>query len=259
MKPFLQTVRDLCFPPRCVGCGDRLPPSVGMKKAPFFCPVCAPLWEQSLLSQCPDCFAAYCDCRCQPKIMERAGSLGLIKLAPYTDAGEHATVRRAVYGMKRSPRSRTFNCCAEELAPALCRTVEKQNEKTPISHTVITYLPRSRKSVRRYGFDQARELAKCLSRLTDYPCLSLLERVKDGTEQKTLTVKERQSNLKGAFRAVNSAEGCRVILVDDLVTTGAGMAEGVRVLRKNGAAEVLSVSVAVTPKKYSRETLAKFS
>jgi competence protein ComFC len=122
-------------------------------------------------------------------------------------------------------------------------------QKVPISHTVIGFLPRSREKVRRYGFDQARELAKALAERTELPFSCVLRRVRDGVPQKTLGVRKRQENLRGAFELREDVRGKRVILVDDLVTTGAGMAEAARVLRRGGAVDVLAVSVAVTPKR----------
>lgn len=259
MIPFLRILRDLFFPPCCVGCGKRLRPSTNEKKAPYFCPDCALEFEKSLLSQCPDCFAAYSECQCQPYAMKRAGSAGLIKLAPYHKEGAYHVVSHAIHSMKRIPRSRVFACCAEELSHSLLKAVRASNEKTPISHTVIVHLPRSVQNVKRYGFDQARELSRALSRAVSYPYLPALKRVRKGLEQKKLTVKERQANLKGAFALTGDVKGCRVILVDDVVTTGAGMAEAIKVLKKGGAAEVLPVCVAVTIKKHKGTAFPKFS
>ena len=259
MIPILRIVRDLFFPPCCVGCGKRLAPSTGKGKTPYFCRDCALEWEKSLLAQCPDCFAAYSECNCQPHAMKRTGCAGLIKLAPYHTEGAHQTVGHAIHSMKRTPRSRVFLCCAEELSDRLLKSVDASQEKTPISRTVIVHLPRSLQNAKRYGFDQARELARALSRVSAYPHLRVLKRVKKNLEQKKLTVKERQANLKGAFALTGDVRGCRVILVDDVVTTGVGMAEAIKILKKGGAAEVLPVCVAVTVKKHQGASFPKFS
>ena len=116
MIPFLRIASDLLFPPCCVGCGKRLRPSMNKEKTPYFCHDCALQWEKSLLSQCPDCFAPYCECECQPSAMKRVGSKGLIKLAPYHKEEHYQTVSHAIHSMKRTPRARVFNCCAESLA-----------------------------------------------------------------------------------------------------------------------------------------------
>lgn len=244
----LSLLRDLFFPPACPGCGLRMPPNTTSSAIAYFCSDCAKKWERSLLKQCPECFAAYCDCRCQPKVMERAGCAGLVKLAPYRHEGETVVIERVVLGMKDHPRDRYFACCAEALAPLVKDAIQELEENTPISHTVIGYLPRSARKVRHLGFDQAREIAKKLAAYTGLPFCRVLVRVKDGAPQKSLTLQARQANVKGAFACKGSVKGLRVLLVDDLVTTGAGMAEGARTLLRNGAAQVLAVSVAVTPK-----------
>ena len=259
MMSTLRVFGDLFFPPCCVGCGKRLSPSLGKEKTPYFCSDCARSWEKSLLSQCPDCFGAYCECRCQPYAMKRAGSKGLIKLAPYQKEGDHSAVCHAIHSMKRRPRKRVFDCCAHELSQPLLKAVAISEQKASISRTVIVHLPRSVGKFRRYGFDQARELARALSRVTSYPYLNALRRVKKGVEQKKLTVKERQENLKGAFALKGDLCGCRVILVDDVVTTGASMSEAIKILKQGGAAEILPVCVAASLKKHRTSAFPKFS
>ena len=259
MIPFLRITADLLFPPCCVGCGKRIFPSMGKEKTPYFCPDCALEWEKCLLSQCPDCFMPYCECQCQPYAMKRVGSKGLIKLAPYHKEEHYRTVSHAIHSMKRTPRARVFDCCAENLCENLIKTLHTSDEETPISHTVIVHLPRTRKNAKRYGFDQARELAKALSRKTAYPYVCALKRLGRDREQKKLTLKERQANLKGAFSLTADVRGCRVVLVDDVVTTGAGMAEAIKTLKRGGAIEVVPLCVAATLKKRGESAFPKFS
>ena len=259
MISFLRVALDLLFPPCCVGCGKRILPSTTKDKTPYFCSDCALEWEKSLLSQCPDCFAPYCECHCQPHAMKRVGSRGLIKLAPYYKQEQYRAVSHAIHSMKRTPRARVFDCCADALCENLIKELRSSDEKTPISHTVIVHLPRTHQNAKRYGFDQARELAKALSRKTAYPYVCALKRRGKNFEQKKLTVKERQANLKGAFSLAADVQGCRVVLVDDVVTTGSGMAEAIRTLKRGGAVEVFPVCVATTLKKRKESTFPKFS
>ena len=146
-------------------------------------------------------------------------------------------------------RARAFAHYAAMLREPLVRLLAERQAKQAISHTVIAFLPRARKRVRKFGFDQAKELAKALSLETGYELLPLLKRVRDGKPQKSLTSRERRENIKGSFAVCGDVKGKRVILVDDLVTTGEGMAEAVRLLRAAGGADVVCVSVAMTLKK----------
>lgn len=205
-----------------------------------------------MLRQCPNCNSAYCACSCQPSIMKQAGSAGLLKLAPYEADSEADPVVYAIRSMKKHPRARVVACCGEELVPLLRKAVEMLNEKRPISHTVIAYIPRAKKKVLQYGFDQAKLLANAVGAGTGFPVLLLLRRVRGAKEQKGLTQKERRENLRGAFALSRSPAGWRVILVDDVVTTGAGMAEAARVCRRGGATEVLCLCVAMTAKRKAK-------
>lgn len=249
MSGFFKTLAELCFPPRCVGCGARLAPAIEKERTPYFCETCAQKWEKGILGQCSRCNAPFFECRCQPRVMQKAGSAALLKLAPYDTEHPDAPMVHAIRSIKKYPRARTVSCLAKELAPILVKAVAELNEKTPISHTVIAHIPRAKRKVRRFGFDQAQALAEALSNVTSWSFEPLLHRQKDGVEQKRLTLAERQENLKDAFSLNASPAGLRVILVDDVVTTGAGMAEATRLLRRSGAKQVLCVCAAITPKK----------
>lgn len=243
-----QLVWDLLFPPRCAACGTRLDLSLTDAPTPLFCRSCRLELAQQQLSQCPQCFAPHCSCRCVPPILAKAGCVSFRKLAPYGEPGRYAA-DRLVRSLKIHPRTRVIEACVQGLAPILREEVAFQNEKVPISHTVIAYLPRSRRKVVRYGFDQARELALALSKETGIEMLPLLKRVRDGKPQKGLSVRERAQNLRGAFSLRGEAAGLRVVLVDDVVTTGASMAEGTRTLMRGGAAQVICLSIAATVKR----------
>lgn len=249
MKRFLKLCAELCFPPRCVGCGERLAPTVGTDKPTYFCKRCVLLWQKVLVSQCADCHRALCECDCQPSLMKRAGSVGLLKLAPYDTEKTGDPMVYAIRSIKKHPRERAIDCLAHELAPILEKRMREEGEKMPVSHTVMAYIPRARWKIRRFGFDHAEALARRLSQRSGVAFLPLLVRLHDGREQKKLTQKERQENLKGAFGLKASPKGLCVILVDDVVTTGADMAEATRLLRRGGAARVLCLSAALTPKK----------
>ncbi len=247
MKQFLKVAKNLLFPPRCGGCHTFLPPTETGEHA-VFCPDCAKEWRAELCLQCPTCFAAYPECRCQPAMLARAGSVGLLKLAPYGDTARERVVRRIVLDMKKIPRRRVTAMLARELSDALLKEAERLGwEKACI---ILTHLLRDVRSVRREGVDQAEVLARALAKQMEASHQPLLCRTKRARTQKKLTAKERERNLRGAFAAKEVSDGCRVILVDDVVTTGASMSAAVRALRAAGAKEVLCVSVAQTPKKH---------
>ena len=205
--------------------------------------------------RCEKCGQSYFSCLCAPAQLKKAGCVGLIKLSPYREEGDAWVARRMILGMKRRPRSAAFSFVAKELSHSVREWLSaREQEELP---TVITHLPRAPRRVRQYGFDQAEQLARLLSLELGIPHRTLLRRVRDGREQKKLHAGERQENMKGAFRAVGDCTGCRVLLVDDLVTTGAGMAEATRVLREADATELCGVVMAATPRAAKRARRGK--
>ena len=247
MSRFFEVLQNLVLPPRCAGCHTLLPPTKTGTDA-VFCKECNREWNAELCLQCPTCFAAYPDCRCQPGVLGRVGSKGLVKLAPYGDTPRERVVRRIVLDMKQKARRRTTALLAKELALSLSAELDKLG--WPREHVVLVHLPRDVKKARRSGTDQAKALAQALARQTGLAHLPLLRRKKRVKEQKKLSAKAREANLRDAFAVSEIPKECYAVLVDDVVTTGASMSAGVRALRGAGVKEVLCLCVAQTPKRH---------
>ena len=239
---------DLLFPPRCLGCGTRLRPGP-WKSSPFLCAECAPRWERELSMQCPKCALPYAECRCQPEGMRRAGCHGFLKLVPYGREGVTVSTQ-LLLSMKRSPRRRLFRFAAGEL----CEDVKTYLAAAGFQREecVITFLPRLTRTRRQTGVDQARELARALSKETGIPFATLLRRRGGKHPQKSLSAAARAQNLRDAFSLVCEPAARCVLVVDDIVTTGAGMSVATSLLRGKGAREVVAVAVAHTERKKSK-------
>ena len=116
-----------------------------------------------------------------------------------------------------------------------------------VSFDVITWTPLGRKRLRRRGYDQARLLAEALAEKTEKPCLRLLIKNVDNPPQSgTGSAEERRKNVSGVYQATDpaSVKGRRVLLVDDIVTTGATLGECARVLKAAGAQSVCAIALA---------------
>ena len=115
---------------------------------------------------------------------------------------------------------------------------------------LITWVPVSRKRCRTRGYDQAELLCRAAARELGMEPLLMLAKQTDNRAQSSLTgAEQRFENAKGVYCAVQPERfaGKRVLLIDDIVTTGATMSECARVLRKAGAAEVVCAALA-TPR-----------
>ena len=112
---------------------------------------------------------------------------------------------------------------------------------------VITWVPVSRKRRRARGFDQVELLARAISAELELPAEALLIKHRDNRANSGLrTPEERRATVLGVYRAAapDRIAGKRVLLLDDIVTTGATASECARVLLTAGAEEVLFAAVA---------------
>ena len=116
-----------------------------------------------------------------------------------------------------------------------------------IAPDVVTWAPLSRKSLRKRGFDQARLLAEEVGRGLSLPVEALLEKYRETAQQALLeTPAQRKANALGAYRIREGAcvAGKKVLLVDDVVTSGATLTACALALRQGGAEEVWCVTLA---------------
>ncbi len=98
------------------------------------------------------------------------------------------------------------------------------------------------------GFNQAREIARTVARRLALPLAAeALVRIKHGAPQEKLTLAARRRNVRGAFAARADVRGRTVVVVDDVMTSGATLDEVAAALKAAGALRVLNLVVARTP------------
>jgi ComF family protein len=107
-------------------------------------------------------------------------------------------------------------------------------------------LPLSVQRQRVRGFNQAHEIARRVSARTGIPLLHALRRAKDSPPQAGMSLAQRKRNVRGAFEATRPLAGLAVALVDDVMTTGATLAEAARAACDAGARRVDAWVVART-------------
>ena len=107
----------------------------------------------------------------------------------------------------------------------------------------VTFIPRSREERRKFGFDHAEKIAKALSEEISVPFEEILLRQGHSKKQHYLSKEKRRENVAGAFACPKALRGETVLLVDDIVTSGASAKECARVLKKAGAQKVFVLSV----------------
>jgi ComF family protein len=111
---------------------------------------------------------------------------------------------------------------------------------------VLVPVPLHPRRLRQRGFDQGRELVRLLARGTGLVRADVLQRVVDTGPQSQLDERRRRANLRGAFAATRAVPA-QVVLVDDVMTTGATLAAAASALRKAGVRQVRAWVAARTP------------
>ena len=113
----------------------------------------------------------------------------------------------------------------------------------------MTWVPVSKKRLRKRGFDQARYLTASLCVDWHTAPLETLRKITDNPPQSGIDdAAARRANVLGVYEAVSPEQfaGKRLLLVDDICTTGATLGECARVLKEAGAAEVMCLTLAMT-------------
>lgn len=227
MNGFLKAVADAVFPPRftCDLCGREI------FDGGHFCKECAGRVSFNDGTTCPVCgrrtkAEGMClECKAHSPAYDRAVSAMI-----YEDGGAAVILK-----FKRGG-AYLKDYFAELLAPK-CGCFDDADG--------VCYIPMTRRAERERGYNQAELLAKELAKRLHLPVVNALEKIKDTGEQKSLTRREREDNLRGCFRAERKiVAGRKLILTDDVMTTGATLEEAARILKKRGAAKVYAVTAA---------------
>lgn len=121
---------------------------------------------------------------------------------------------------------------------------------TDLNNLLFVPVPLHKKRELERGYNQAEVIAKTLAKSLGFECRNLLYRVKNTKQQaKSLGKKEREENMEGAFR-LNGTDlslaqvDLKIVLVDDIVTTGATLIECKETLRKAGAQDIIALTIA---------------
>ena len=120
-------------------------------------------------------------------------------------------------------------------------------ERLSGKYDLISWVPLSSKRLKERGYDQSMLLAMAAALELDDVAVCTLDKVRDVEKQSTVgSAEKRRANISGAYRAADPelVNGRRILLIDDIVTTGSTLSECARTLLEAGAAEVVCAAVA---------------
>ncbi len=131
----------------------------------------------------------------------------------------------------------------------------KLMKEDALDFDILTYIPISARRLRQRGYDQVELLAQKLGQELQITPTCTLKKIRHNRKQSHITgLAQRRANVLGAYTVIDPAQiaGKRVLLLDDILTTGATASECARVLLTAGAAEVQFAAIAAANQKTNR-------
>ena len=223
---------SLIAPSRCAGCGQ---PRRGAGGGGF----CRTCWEGlprfAAGSTCPRCALPTGGTLCRGCAASEPPVSRTVAFGPYED------------GLKRLVHAIKFQGFDIAAAPAGARLADTVRRSGFDAHDAVVAVPSTRRRNRERGYDPGALLAQELGRRLSLRILPALTRVRETRPQSALGASERRSNVAGAFRGRPMAAGRSLLLVDDVMTTGATAFTAAGALRDAGARRVDLAILARTP------------
>ena len=235
-KHFLKTVAafmlDTFFPKFCFGCHHE---------GTYICQDC----ENTMG------IVEYSFCLCKkPKLLLAPGTCsscaaknldGLSAALPYNNT----LTKTLIHYLKYEPFVTELS---EPLASFIINHLQLiEKKKEDFAGFVVLPIPLAQKRMRWRGFNQSQEIAKYLAEFLEIPALNdVLVKTRETKTQIELSETEREQNVKGVFAVKNQQVilGKRILLIDDVYTTGSTMEEAAKTLKVAGAKEVWGMAVA---------------
>ncbi len=213
-------------PNRCACCSDVI------YADQHVCPSCEEKLCEMQVNRCPVCGrrAEYCYCHRERIHMDC--------VAPYFYEG---IIRQGLLTLKSGTTAHGTEFFAHQMARVIV-------ERWGVGFDGIVYVPMTKAKENRRGYNQSRLLAVALGRILDLPVLhGGLTRLFDAEDQHKSNLQQRKGNVLGVFEADSAlVTGKHLLLVDDIVTTGATIAECAKMLFLADCEEVCCVTVAST-------------
>ena len=224
-----RVIEQLLLPAECLLCHALL---VERDADRIVCPVCRHRWRPVRPPWCERCGQPephFGPCRL---CAEWPAALTYVRSAVWLSEG----AREAVHALKYGGLPRIANDLAAAIAGVTLPTQEK---------SVLVPIPLAPKRLRERGYNQSDALARALSRLWRLPVVDVLVRSRETATQTALTPETRLANVAGAFtpgRRPGVSRDSNYILVDDVFTTGATLAEAARALEQAGARTICGIT-----------------
>lgn len=216
---------DFLFPKKCLICG-----SLGR----YFCLSCLEKLSYTKNQICPGCYNPSFSGKTHPFCQEKTALDGLAFGFSY-----QGLIKTAIKKIKY----REIFSLTEELVELAIKRIQS----SMFSHYLIIPIPLHIKRFSTRGFNQSELIGEIISKNWNLSIeKKVLQRIKNTQSQVKLKKKERAENIKGAFSVINKEEiaGQKILLIDDVFTSGATLNEAAKILKKEGVVKVWALTIA---------------
>lgn len=222
-------VLDTLFPIVCLGC---------QQEGQFLCLPCQDKLQQVSHQVCIRCRGPSANGMTHSACKEQALPEGLISVFEYADPLLDQAI---IFG-----KYKFLPNIYQTLGKLLIKYLVRHDYHEIFSEPMLCPIPLAKARLRWRGFNQSVIIAEALSNYFSWPITNVLQRTKPTKTQKDLNKKQRQINVAQSFRItdVSAIANHNIILVDDVITTGATALEAAKVLKSAGAQSLWIVTLA---------------
>ncbi|MCI8388171.1 MAG: ComF family protein [Clostridiales bacterium] len=179
--------------------------------------------------------------------IERSGML--LYITEYRPDNTASATNSLIYKLKYSATNKIYDFAAAELAGMLRKSAGILfSGAIPRNNIIVSFIPRRRNSILKYGYDHMEKTAKLTAAKLGFKYEKLITKTNEAYEQKRLGRKERFENAVQTTKIVSRHElsGKVIVLLDDIVTTGASISAAAELLLNAGASSIIAASIAAT-------------
>lgn len=222
--------------PKCVCCKRRL--SYGESA---LCLECSAEFHDFKTRNCSRCARVLNQCDCSSSFLEGHFVRRTVKCFRYLGSETITSANALIYSLKRDNREDVLRICTSELAVAIDNSVDNPES------FIFTNVPRRKDAIVKYGIDHSELLARSLAKRFGAEYRRILKS-KAKKAQKSLEAEERFKNAEFCIIDDRDITGRGVVIVDDIITSGASMSKAAVLIRSLGSKDIVAASLGIAYK-----------
>ena len=222
--------------PKCTYCRSKL--DYGDKG---LCRECSAVFKDFRTRNCSRCAKILNRCSCSSEFLSAHYVRKVVKCYRYLDRNEAAPGNSLIYSLKRDNRSDVLDACADLLCDAISNSVNNPSE------CIFINIPRRKSAIIKYGIDHSQLLAREIAKRFNARYIPLLaSRAKRA--QKSLESTDRFKNAQFYITRNVDLSNKRVIIIDDVITTGASIGKAASLVRSLGCKDITAATLSIAYK-----------